>query len=166
MKCTPWRGCGNLQGGVAAVLFAIGWMVPHLGWSYDSNAAVPPTNKVAPSRSNDVAAGSSATVRYVSVAIVQPGEQVTVHDNSDSLTVEVATAPALDTAAGDQIVVLLDGVAAATQAANRFHLSNVMRGTHTAKALIVDRHAQTLATSSPVTFYMWHASRLFPNRTR
>jgi hypothetical protein len=136
--------------GAAVVLL----VKPGIGWSYDT-AGNDPHSTGAPAAQ---ATGDEA------VAIVQPFDQATVHDNDDSLAVDVAVAPALQTATGNQVVLLVDGAAAATQAGNRFQLTKMERGAHTIQAMVVDRDGQTLGVSAPVTIYLWHASQLFPNR--
>ncbi len=100
--------------------------------------------------------------KYTEVAIVQPAHEATVHDNQGNVAVQVAVSPSL--APRDRIVVLLDGRPAARQAGTAVALSGVERGEHTLQALVVDANGATLATSQPVTFYMWQASRLFPSR--
>ncbi|MGH8695707.1 MAG: hypothetical protein ACREVS_04480 [Burkholderiales bacterium] len=98
------------------------------------------------------------------VAIVQPANEETVHDNQGNVVVQVTASPTL--APGDRVALLLDGRTVAQQMGTTFTLSGVERGTHTLHAQVVDANGATLATSPPVTFYMWQASRLFPGRKR
>jgi hypothetical protein len=96
------------------------------------------------------------------VAIVQPANDETVHDNQGNVAVQVAVSPSLTAGAG--IVVLLDGQPVARQTDATFALSGIERGTHTLQAQVVGAGGATLAASPPVTFHMWQASRLFPSR--
>jgi hypothetical protein len=43
-------------------------------------------------------------------------------------------------------------------------LDGIDRGSHSLQAVLLDANGNRIAASAPVTFYMWHASRLFPNR--
>jgi hypothetical protein len=99
---------------------------------------------------------------YASVAIVQPANEETVHDNEGNVSVQVAVSPRL--APGDRIVLLLDGRPVSQQPGTTLALSGVERGTHTLQAQVVDTNGATLAASQLVTFHMWQASRLFPSR--
>lgn len=101
---------------------------------------------------------------YASIAIVQPANEATVFDNAGNVEVKVALAPAADFDAGDRILLLLDGQQAALQSTTQFRLSAVARGEHRLEARMVDRNGNTVLASAPVEFYVWQASRLFPNR--
>lgn len=92
------------------------------------------------------------------VAIVQPANEATVHDNQGNVAVQVAVSPSL--APGNRIVLVLDGRPVAQQVGTTFALSGVERGAHTLQAQVVDANGATLAASPPVTFYMRQASRL------
>ena len=96
------------------------------------------------------------------VAIVQPANEETVHDNQGNVAVQVAVSPGL--APGDRIVLVLDGRPVRQQTGTTFALSGVERGAHTLQAQVVDANGATLAASPPVAFHMWQASRLFPGR--
>jgi hypothetical protein len=104
---------------------------------------------------------AEAQGRY-SIAIVQPADDETVHDNQGNVGVQVAVSPGLAPGAG--IVLLLDGQPVAQETDATFLLSGVERGTHTLEAQVVDASGATLAASQPITFHMWQASRLFPSR--
>jgi hypothetical protein len=102
-----------------------------------------------------------AQTRY-DVAIVQPANDETVHDNLGNVAVQVAVSPNLGP--GTAIALLLDGQPAAQAATTAFALAGVERGTHTLEAQVRDANGATLATSQPVSFHMWQASALFPSR--
>jgi len=96
------------------------------------------------------------------IAIVQPANEGTVHDNEGNVIVQVAVFPSL--APGHQVALVLDGRPVAQQTGTTVALSGVERGAHTLQAQVVDAGGATLAASQPVTFSMWQASRLFPGR--
>ncbi len=99
---------------------------------------------------------------YESIEILRPAAGATVFDNAGDVEVTVAISPALRR--GDRIVLSIDGGEVAQGGRTRFKLSGIDRGAHSLQAEAVDRHAESLIVSKPVTFYMWRASRLFPNR--
>ncbi len=87
-----------------------------------------------------------------------------VFDNAGDMDVVVAVSPELHTAAGDRIALILDGRTASMRGATRFRLTGVVRGEHSVEAQLMDSSGNALIASSPVTFHMWQASRLFPKR--
>lgn len=103
-----------------------------------------------------------AHAQALEVTITRPAQDDTVHDNEGNVSVIVAVEPAL--APGSELVLLLDDRPAARQRGPVFALMGVERGTHTLQAQVIDARGVTLATSAPVTFHMWQASRLFPGR--
>ena len=46
----------------------------------------------------------------------------------------------------------------------QFEVTGLPRGEHSVRALVVDEHGREVEASPPVRFYVWKASRLFPNR--
>jgi len=133
------RSGRQLIAAALAALLTAGLALPESGWARDD-------------------------ARYASVAILSPQEQATVHNDNDMLAINVAVEPALRARNGDNLMLLIDGAPVATQPGNRFVLANVVRGAHSVQAIVIGRDGQPLAASPPVTFYMWHASRLFSNR--
>jgi len=100
------------------------------------------------------------------IAITQPRDQSTVFDNSGDVEVRLSIAPAPGTAADEHIELLLDGQPQPPQPPQEqgYVLHHVDRGAHRLQARIVDDRGRTLIESSPVTFYLWQASRNFPSR--
>lgn len=97
--------------------------------------------------------------------LVRPVAEETIHDNRGRVEVEIVIEPALDVSAGDRIRLRLDGALLPTAwTKRRFTLIGIHRGTHRLQALITDRDGRTLAATDARRFYMWQASRLFPNR--
>ncbi|MDD5329962.1 MAG: hypothetical protein PHX38_08160 [Sulfuricella sp.] len=102
---------------------------------------------------------------YVKIAIVQPGEDVTIHDNNGTLEVALALSPALQQ--GHRISLVLDGgIQPQTRGSTHFSLTKIDRGTHTLQAAVADHSGRALVASDAVTFHMWKASALFPARQK
>lgn len=102
---------------------------------------------------------------YTRLAIATPLDEATIHDNRGTVPVHLVVAPPLDAADGDRIRVRLDGrVLPIAWARPDFALEDVDRGAHTLQALVTDARGIILAESAPIDFYVWQASRLFPNR--
>ena len=93
---------------------------------------------------------------------IQAKNQETVHNNSGNVTVEVMAL--LDP--GHTVRLLIDGDRAAPDSHDlTFRLQGVERGEHTLQALVLDRRGDVVKRSKAVTFFMWQASKQFPNRT-
>ncbi len=103
-----------------------------------------------------VSAASAADVE-----IFKPKNQETVHNNSGNVSVEIMAL--LDP--GHTVRLLIDGDRAAPDSRDlTFRLQGVERGEHTLQALVLDRRGHVVKRSQPVTFFMWQASKQFPNR--
>jgi hypothetical protein len=112
----------------------------------------------------DASAQSGMTSSYDSIAVVKPAGGSTVFNNAGNVAVTVAVSPALRARAGDRIALILDGRRISVRRATRFKLSGIARGEHSLEAQVVDSSGNALISSNPVKFYLWQASRLFPNR--
>ena len=110
--------------------------------------------------------GAACAQSEQTITIVAPQPETTIHDNNGNLTVTVAVSPPPHLEAGERLTLLLDGTAVAGGARQRFELENIDRGSHTLQAQVNAADGSVIAASAPVTFYMWRASRLFPNRTK
>ena len=110
------------------------------------------------------ALGASAQgVPNYDLDIVAPADGATVFSNTGDVLVRATAAP--DLAKGDQVELLVDGVPAASPSATlEFPLSGIVRGQHMLQARIIDSAGNVGSVSPSSTFYVWHASRLFPNR--
>lgn len=104
-----------------------------------------------------------AAVAYDSISIVTPKDDETVFDNSGNVVVTVMLSPALQSAAGDRITILVDGIVTVKGQEPRLQVSGLVRGAHTLEAGVVNKDGERVISSAPVTFYMWQASRLFRN---
>ncbi len=102
---------------------------------------------------------------YTEIAIIQPGDDETIHDNNGTLEVALTLSPALQD--GHKIKLFLDGEARpGIRPSTHFSLTNIDRGTHSLQAAVIDRSGRTLIVSAPVAFHMWRASVLFPSRQK
>jgi hypothetical protein len=110
------------------------------------------------------AASVAHAASYDSLQVVTPSRGQTVHDNNGEVRVLVRASPRLDTKAGERLTLLLDGRVAASGGVTHFLLEGLNRGTHELQAQVIATDGSVLASSLPVTFYMWHASRLFPHQ--
>jgi hypothetical protein len=113
-----------------------------------------------------VVCGSAFAGYYDALRIVTPRNGDTVHSNSGRVMVIVDVEPPLRADVDDRIVVSIDGRTVASTQEGRIALAGVDRGEHTLQAKVVSTDGATVVVSAPIIFYMWHASRLFPNRTR
>jgi hypothetical protein len=103
---------------------------------------------------------------YQSVRIIAPKPETTVHDNNGNIAVTVAVSPPLRAGAGDRLTLLLDGKSVASGTALSYELKDIVRGSHTLRVRVKAADGTALATSPPVKFHMWRASRLFPDRAK
>ena len=105
---------------------------------------------------------ASAVAAMAGPRVVSPAIDETVHSNTGSIRVVVADVPR-----GLQLQPLLDGEAVSEPVAgSQFHLSGVKRGTHELTVRLLDADGREVMRTSPVTFHVWQASKLFRNRQR
>jgi len=96
------------------------------------------------------------------ISVVAPANKETVHSNQGKLTVRLQR---VDAPPGSGIRLVLDGAARPKiYHSDVIELDGIVRGSHRLQAVLVGADGARLAASTPVTFYMWHASRLFPDR--
>lgn len=95
----------------------------------------------------------------VSIVSPQPGE--TVHDNRGRVVVRVSVEP--PPSSGQQLRLMVDDQERAMSGL-QVEFDGLHRGEHRLQAELVDRDGRVVAASAPVSFFMWQASRLFPNR--
>lgn len=98
---------------------------------------------------------------YEQFAITQPKDDTSVRANDGDIVVVLALAPGLNTAAGHEVVLLMDGEPVAQGPQTNFALSNVDRGTHRLRAE-VQANGETLIATDPVTFTLHRHSILNP----
>lgn len=105
--------------------------------------------------------GASAA-QAAEVFVVKPASEDTIHSNQGKLTVRLRL---VDAPPGAGVRLVLDGASRPKiYRGNVIELDGIDRGSHSLQAVLLDAHGKQVAVSAPVTFYMWHASRLFPNR--
>jgi hypothetical protein len=96
------------------------------------------------------------------ISVVAPANNATIHSNQGKLTVKLRRA---DAPPGARVRLVLDGAARPKHyRGNVIELEGIDRGSHSLQAVLLDASGRQIAASQPVSFYMWHASRLFPNR--
>jgi hypothetical protein len=94
--------------------------------------------------------------------VVSPAIDETVHSNTGSIRVIVEGVPS-----GSQLQPVLDGAAVSEPVADSvFYLRGVTRGTHELTVKLLDARGREVLQTSPVTFHVWQASRLFRQRQR
>jgi hypothetical protein len=103
---------------------------------------------------------------YDSVSIATPEAESTVHDNNGNVSVQVDIVPPLRVGSGHHLTLLLDGNVVADGLHRHFRLTAIDRGAHTLQAQVLASDGTVIASSPAVQFYMWRASRLFPNRAK
>jgi len=105
--------------------------------------------------------GASAA-QAAAIAVVKPAGNDTIHSNQGKLTVVLRR---VDAPPGASVRLVLDGTARPKiHRRNVIKLDGIDRGSHSLQAVLLDANGKRVAVSAPVSFYMWHASRLFPNR--
>jgi hypothetical protein len=96
------------------------------------------------------------------IAVVSPANKETVHSNQGKLTVKLQR---VDAPPGSGVRLVLDGAARREiYHVDLIELDGIARGSHSLQAVLVGADGARLAASPTVTFYMWHASRLFHER--
>ena len=108
---------------------------------------------------NTLIAAAAATMVGMAMAearVVSPAIDETVHSNTGSIRVVVEDVPS-----AVRLQPLLDGEAAGEPVAGSvFYLRGVPRGTHELIVKLLDAGGREVGRTSPVTFHVWHASRL------
>lgn len=110
-------------------------------------------------------AAAQTPTPYSAIEWVAPRPGQTIHDNSGNVPVELAIEPPLRAADGDRLGVAVDGRPLPQRwATPSFVVPGIDRGEHQLQAFVVAADGRRLAASEPLTFYLWQASRLFPQR--
>ena len=108
------------------------------------------------------AAGAQAQTQP-SVFIAQPAQGATLHDNDGTVIVALRT----EGTGFSAMRVLLDGKPyGPSQRTASFVLKDVDRGEHVLEVQLLDATDRVVASSPPVTFYLWRASSRFPSRAK
>ena len=104
-----------------------------------------------------------AVTNYDALNITSPADKAVIRANSGTITVEIQSLPGLNTDAGHQFVILIDGQAQQTSQANSITVNNLDRGTHSLSAQILDKDNNVLVSSTPVQINILRASIQNPN---
>jgi hypothetical protein len=113
----------------------------------------PPTRHTQPGAAPEGGAPALAAkvaTSYSRLAIARPASGTALRDAAGAIPVAVEVTPAVDTAAGHKLVILLDGKPAAQPQSLEFQLENVERGEHRITARVVDGKGKVLKESTPV----------------
>jgi hypothetical protein len=90
--------------------------------------------------------------RYESIAVSNPGAEVTLWDIAGVLNVSVAVSPALQ--GTHQVRVYLDGGEAQVVNGTNFQMEEVWRGVHNIQVEVIDQTGQLMIRSQPNRFYV------------
>ena len=101
---------------------------------------------------------------YTKFEITKPVNDDSFRDNLGMVNVQLNIEPRLQTKFGHKIHVEFDGKKLdGNWSTSTITFSNVDRGTHTLRAIIVDKSGKQLKVSQLVTFHLQRFSRLFGN---
>lgn len=107
-----------------------------------------------------LAVSAGTTLAAEGLTLVQPADGETIHDNQGRVAVVVAGGREAE---GFQAYV--DGTpVGGIHPTPAFQLEGIDRGEHRLSVSAVNAQGRVLATTEAITFHMWRASRLFPNR--
>jgi len=102
----------------------------------------------------------------IQLLITQPANDEVIFDNEGRMEVSVTTSPPLGLNENVHLRFLLDGAPMVESKESHIPLTGIDRGTHAIQVEAINNDNGVLASSPPVTFHMWHASRLFPGHHR
>lgn len=101
-------------------------------------------------------------VHYTSLLITRPEHDSTINDDTGTINVDLVIDPALrDT---DLFALYLDDQRVSTGASPSFTLSNVDRGTHNLKVVVIDKADKVLKESDAVVVHLRRTSILSPGK--
>ena len=114
-----------------------------------------------PARENSSRNNPEKAFQYASIIITTPMDDEAIRDNSGSVTITVSIAPQLRD--GHKIVLYLDGKEHMSGQSPTFSLSELNRGTHTARISIKDESGKSVSSSKTTTFHLLRHSVLHKN---
>jgi hypothetical protein len=104
------------------------------------------------------AAPVSRALPYSSVAIIEPAADATFRDDAVDVQVAVSLTPPLQQAFGHKLQLFVDGKPHGKPGPGQsFRLSNVDRGTHQLRAVVIDKDGKEVAAASSA-FHMHRTS--------
>ena len=101
---------------------------------------------------------------YTSLEIVSPENNQIFTGGAGEISVNILIQPVLNTSLGDRLILIMDGKKQANSTSTSFSFSNLARGIHTTKVVVVNKDGKSLKNSATVTFTINRPSVLKPNR--
>ncbi len=101
---------------------------------------------------------------YTSLEIVSPENDQIFTGSANDISVNILIQPALNTSLGDRLILIMDGKKQANSTSTSFNFSNLDRGVHTTKVVVVNKDGKSLKSSATVTFTINRPLVLKPNR--
>jgi len=95
------------------------------------------------------------TTKYSFFKIMSPENDATIRDNNGNFSLSMSSRPAIDTAAGHYISILIDGKVAVKKSSTTASLSNIDRGTHKISAQIKSRDNKVIRSTPIVTVHLY-----------
>jgi hypothetical protein len=89
---------------------------------------------------------------YTSLEIVSPENDQIFTGNTSDVIVDILIQPALNKSRGDRLILTMDGMKQADSTSTSFSFSNLDKGIHTTKVVIVDKDGRPLKSSATVSF--------------
>jgi hypothetical protein len=129
-----------------------------------TNTAPPPATDLYPTPAPKPADKADAESGY-KVAITAPANETIIPRGPGNFSVTASVTPALGR--GHKLQLLLDGQPRQDpQAGGSWALTNVFRGEHNLTVAVIDGDGKQLATSEPVTVFVFRPSSNFRNNNR
>lgn len=99
---------------------------------------------------------------YTSLSISSPGKEEHIRDNSGNISVSIAISPALNTAEGHYLSLLVNGKTVIPKlTSTSASISNADRGENAISVAVHDKNGKILKSSDSVTVYVHRHSKLF-----
>ena len=111
-----------------------------------------------PPRENSSRDKREKAFKYESIVITSPNDDEALRNNSGSITINASIEPQLRY--GHMIILYLDGEEHMSSQSPTFSLSELNRGTHTARISIKDESGKILISSKTTTFHLQRHSAL------
>lgn len=113
------------------------------------------SGQAVPQDETEVTKASAST--YTRVEIVAPEQDETIRDNTGQVAVSIALQPRLRP--GHSLTVLMDGaVLVENLKTTSLPMSNIDRGSHELRVLVMDDQGREVGSSAPVTFHLHRAA--------
>lgn len=110
-----------------------------------------PAPEVSPA-SKSTATSQVSKNSYQALAIMEPRHDSAIRENSGKVAISVQVEPYIFSERGHKLIVYLDGIEVSQGAHTTVILDNIDRGTHTARATIVNNKGIVLKEARPTVF--------------